>query len=165
MSEREIQEFKEKVNKNNRFMFGFVILAIMVGLYGVQERAKNFAADKATALAIQEARKDRIQSELDDKQDRYNISYQIYNSNRAACIAEGIVAPLIAKAREDLKTYRDAIKDPKIDEDARLRNLGRIKSGEKSIIDLKRFRSLYATIPPDLDCKDLPKNPPKRPKQ
>lgn len=142
--------FQRSLRFNITAMFTFLVLCNIVGLYAVQIRARDYAAARATA----QTRKDR-------EQDRYNISVQRYNSNKAACGIRKLVD--LDGQRKLLATYQDAAKDPSVTPSARKRNAARIIAQKKSIKNAKNVIELFATIPPDFNCKNLPKHPPRPP--
>lgn len=84
-----------------------------------------------------------------------------YAINRSACSAYSLVDPTIKSDRILLVALDRAIKDPKtsaamlkIDQERKL-------STERALTAFESFRSVYGTIPPNFNCKSLPKEPPK----
>lgn len=147
----EVERYKKRVRTQIRVMFVFVIAALVIGLYTVQERAKDYAAREAI-----------LQGHNDHVQDQYNISLQRYNSNKASCGIRSLVD--LPTQKKLLKTYENAARDKSLNAKAHKRNAQRITSQKKVIENGKKVIALFASIPANFNCKNLAPHPPVRPK-
>lgn len=122
----------------------FAFQLAVTGLVGwvVKEYAASEATKKASLLAGSTAEATR------------------YNTNRSTCALRALVDPQIKENLAQLAGYKEAAKDKSISASARRRNEGRIATTALTIKNLRDFRSVYATVPPDYDCSKLPENPP-----
>lgn len=109
------------------------------------------------AIDHSNANQDRQQAQFRQSlEDKFNQALSIssrqtaYSINKSACGFRGFVVPT-------LKSYEAAAKDPTLSESARKRNDLRIRRAHE-------FLDSQVTVPPDFDCKTLPKKPPKVPK-
>jgi hypothetical protein len=69
-----------------------------------------------------------------------------YSINKSVCGFRGLVGPT-------LRSYEAAAKDESLSESARARN-------DKRILTTREFLDSQVTVPPDFDCKNLPKKQP-----
>lgn len=138
-----IEAFKRKTRKQLFIVIAFLAVMIVVGLYAVQERSKDYAANAAKQVAI-----DQIQAE----------NYQI---NFTTCGVRALVTPGLTAQKKTLERAKESAADTTQSKSVRSRAKSAIISTQKSINSTNKVLAVFGTIPPGFDCKTLPKHPPR----
>lgn len=146
--------FKSKgIRLNIGIMFSILAVMMIVGLYGVEREAKQYATNKAAVIV---AKQQKVKHEEEDLQ----IRQQSWETNHTACGIRAFVVPSLHAAEQTLIRAKAASKDTTTSASSRKRSQAAVIATQKQITSTKKVLALFGTIPPGLDCTKLAPRPP-----